>query len=229
MTLLLATPVRAAELSTATVSLGYAEFRERLVRLMPDYRSLSGSITFSLDVVRARNRIAGYVLSRPEFADVTHVLWVDDDQWPEDIAIVTEMIEYCRGVLGAPYTTKHQPLRWTHQVSGDGRSVMLGFGFTMTLTSVLRGLSKKAEWYTDLYTDFQTRVRSKALVPNLFGQLYERIGDDDETLLSEDYSFCKRAHEAGYSVQLYEQSPGLILHSGGHAWSGRDMDPSSDG
>src|SRR5262249_18205224 len=96
MTLCLATPVRAAELMTAQVSLGYALFRERLARLM----TAKYEFVFSLDVVRARNRIVGTILREPTFADVTYVLWVDDDQWPDDPNIVPKMMQACKGVLG---------------------------------------------------------------------------------------------------------------------------------
>jgi acetyl esterase/lipase len=214
--LLLATPVRASELPTAHVSLGYSDFRERLVRLMPDYKSLCGSVTFSLDVVRARNRIVGILLGKPEFADITHVLWVDDDQWPEDVTIVPEMVERCRGVLGAPYTNKREPLRWVHREHDGALSV--GMGFTMTTRALLESLAKDARWYVDLPNPIR--------VPNLFGQLYETVtlpnGEQVETLLSEDYSFCKRAREAGHPVELYEQA-GIIHHAGGHVWDARGM------
>jgi hypothetical protein len=207
MSLLIATPVRAAELSTAQVSLGYAEFRERLVRHMPDYKALSGTVTFSLDVVRARNRIVGFLLTREEFRDVSHVLWVDDDQWPEDIRIVTQMIENCRGVLAAPYTNKKLPLRYVHQTWDD--KLYVGFGFTMTTRTCLETVANDAYWYTDL--------PSGQRCPNLFGQCYKEVAGV-VTLLSEDYSFCERAHEMGFKVELYEHG-GKIFHAGGHAWT----------
>lgn len=217
MTLLLATPVRAAELATAHVSLGYSDFRERLVRLMPDYTSLCGSVTFALDVVRARNRIVGVLLSDPQFAPVTHVLWVDDDQWPEDITIVPEMVERCRGVLGAPYTNKKEPVRWVHRPDGRGGVAGVGFGFTMTTREMIEVLARDAHWYTDL----PKPVRC----PNLFGQLFETVATPDgivETLLSEDFSFCKRAREAGWPVELYDKA-GIVNHAGGHVWNARGM------
>lgn len=207
MTLLLATPVRAAELETALVTLGYAQFREQLARLVPSY---VGSITFSLDVVRARNRLVG-ILFR-DHPEVTHVLFVDDDQWPEDIRIVPEMVERCKGVLGAPYTNKREPMRWVHRVDASGIAGV-GMGFTMVTRECLEALAKEARWYTDLPQGLRC--------PNLFGQLYEQVGGV-ETLLSEDFSFCKRAREAGFAVELYEQA-GIVNHAGGHVWNARQM------
>lgn len=210
MSLLVATPVRAAELATAQVSLGYSDFRVRLARLMPDYKMLGGEATFSLDVVRARNRMVGLVLARPEFADVTHVLFVDDDNWPEDVRIVPEMLALDRPILAAPYTNKKEPMRWVHRM--DGTSVAgVGFGFTMTSRALLEHLAKDAHWYTDLPHTLR--------VPNLFGQLYETVGEY-ETLLSEDFSFCKRAREAGFSIELH---PGIVHHAGGHVWNAHQM------
>ncbi len=217
MSLLLATPVRAAELATAHVSLGYSDFREKLVRLMPDYTALCGSVTFGLDVVRARNRIVGTILANEQFANVTHVLWVDDDQWPEDPTIVPEMVTYCRGVLAAPYTNKKHPMRWVHRPDGKGGVMGVGFGFTMTTRDMLEKLAHRAYWYTD----FPQAVRC----PNLFGQLYDTFvheGREVETLLSEDFSFCKRALEAGFPVELYTKA-GIINHAGGHVWNAREM------
>ncbi len=217
MSLLLATPVRAAELATAHVSLGYSDFREKLVRLMPDHTSLCGSVTFGLDVVRARNRIVGTILSQEAFAGVTHVLWVDDDQWPEDVTIVPEMVTWCRGVLGAPYTNKKEPLRWVHRPDGKGGVMGVGFGFTMTTRDMLEQLAAKADWYVD----FPQAIRC----PNLFGQLLDTItynGEEVWTLLSEDFSFCKRAREAGFPVELYSKA-GIINHAGGHVWNARGM------
>jgi hypothetical protein len=184
---------------------------------MPEYKILAGSVTFSLDVVRARNRLVGHILGNHEFESITHILWVDDDQWPEDINIVPEMVERCKGVLGAPYTNKRHPLRWVHRV--DARGVAgVGFGFTMTTRVMIEALAKDARWYTDL----PHPVRC----PNLFGQLYETVrhadGSEVETLLSEDFSFCKRAREAGYPIELYEKA-GIVNHAGGHVWNAHEM------
>jgi len=212
MSLLVATPVRAAELPTALVSLGYCDFREKLVRHMPDYKVLSGSIVFSLDVVRARNRIVGFVLTRPEFEDVTNVLWVDDDNFPEDVRIVDAMLERKGDIVAVSYTNKKEPLRWVHSIQPETCEILgVGFGFTMTARHVLERLAKDATWYVDYFSGGNIET------PNVFGQLYDRFpGTERDTLLSEDYSFCKRAREAGFKIELV---PGLIHHAGGHVWN----------
>ena len=79
--LIVATPVRAAEMHAASVSLGYAEMLLKLHRLLP-VEVLAGSLTFATDIVRGRNRIAAKILR--EIPDATHVLWLDDDQWAEE-------------------------------------------------------------------------------------------------------------------------------------------------
>jgi hypothetical protein len=63
-------------------------------------------------------------------------------------------------------------------------------------------------------------------VPNIFGQLYDRVTDspdpEDEVLLSEDYSFCKRWRDLGGKVLLYTRA-GVVRHAGYYAWSARDF------
>jgi hypothetical protein len=208
VSLLVATPVRAATLATALVPLGYCDFREKLARHMPDY---NGSVVFSLDVVRARNRIAAFVLSRPEFADVDNVLWVDDDNFPEDVAIVSRMVARRGDIVAASYTNKKEPLRWVHSLDAEGKILGVGFGFTMTARHVIEKLASEAKWYVDYFAGGALET------PNLFGQLYDQMGGH-ETLLSEDYSFCKRAREAGFRIEI---EPGLIHHVGGHLWNAK--------
>jgi hypothetical protein len=73
------------------------------------------------------------------------------------------------------------------------------------------------------YTDIPNPHR----VANIFGQLYERLtpGNDqeEECLLSEDYSFCKRWRDMGGKIQLFTRA-GIIFHAGSHAWSAREKE-----
>ena len=225
--LVIATPVRAAELLSASVSLGYAEMVTRLHRLLP-VEVLSGSITFAADIVRGRNRIAGKVLR--EMPDATHVLWLDDDNWCDDVAIVPEMMALGVDVVSAPYTNKRQPLRWIHQhltpqapIEGDLLEVAgVGFGFTLTSTACLRELAAMHRHYTDHPNPHR--------VCNLFGHLYhhpaqergELVPDGDQALLSEDFSFCLRWRRAGGRVYVYAKA-GIIHHAGAHDWNAREM------
>jgi hypothetical protein len=153
--LVIATPVRAAEMHAASVSLGYAEMLTKLHRLRLTSEILSGSITFATDVVRGRNRIAAKVLR--EAPDATHVLWLDDDNWCEDVAIIPEMIELGVDVVGAPYTNKRRPLHWVHRQTTPPAEVRggllevagVGFGFTLTSVRCLRMMSAAERVYTD--------------------------------------------------------------------------------
>lgn len=231
-----ATPVRAAEMHAASVSLGYAEMLLKLHRLLP-VEVLAGSLTFATDIVRGRNRIAAKILR--EIPDATHVLWLDDDQWVDDIAVVSELLALGVDVVGAPYTNKRQPLRWVHlpmapPVEPVGQLLEvagLGFGFTLTTTRALRELSDASPLAPErhrarLYTDHPNPHR----VANIFGQLYHHPAQDqgvdvpeaDQALLSEDYSFCLRWRRAGGRVYLYTAA-GLVHHAGAHAWSAREM------
>lgn len=221
VSLLVATPVRAAEQATALVTWGYCNFRLKLAELMRSHSELWGGVTPALDgLCRGRNRVVGELLTKDDYRDVSHVLWVDDDTWPADVAIVPYMIEHCKGILGAGYTGKKQPLRWTMQTDASGTFTGIGFGFTMTTRECLQKLADGAKWYVD----YPGAIRT----PNVFGQLYETIrfpdGTEAETLLSEDYSFCKRAREAGYRIELLSPDA-IVYHAGGHAWSKADMLP----
>jgi len=82
--LAIATPVRGHDSFSGSVTVGYSEARMALARRMP-VEIISASVTYGCDLVRARNRIVAQVLrSMPE---ITHVLWWDDDEWPEDVGI----------------------------------------------------------------------------------------------------------------------------------------------
>lgn len=223
MTLLVATPVRGAELWAASVSAGYAEASRALAALMPVHTRL----LFALDVVRARNRAVSLLLSEPDLAAVTHVLWWDDDQWPEDVSIVRDMIALGLPVVGAPYTNKRHPVRWVHQPWGDGRKPDerglldvrgVGMGFTLTSRACLEAMAEDARRTGDWYWDAPTPREC----PNLFGQLYDDFGGR-RVLLSEDFSFCKRWRERHDGrVHVYGHA-GFVFHAGAHAWSAAEM------
>jgi len=220
--LLIATPIRAAELYAAQVTLGYAESVRALSHEMP----IKTVVTYALDTVRARNRITGIVLREKEFADVTHVLWWDDDQWPEDRSIVGKMLALDLPVVGAAYTNKKRPVRFVHQPWTDGARKLdergclavraVGFGFTMTSRECLEEMAESARWYRD-FPNTET-------CPDLFGQLYDKPGADadEDTLLSEDFSFCKR-WRVGYQGNVALYGGGVIAHAGPHAWTARDL------
>lgn len=219
VTLLIATPVRGAELHAAPVSAGYAEARIALAALLP----VQTRMLASLDVVRARNRIVSLLLSEPDLAAVTHVLWWDDDEWPEDVSVVRDMIDLGLPVVAAPYTNKRQPVRWIHQAWGDGRVPDarglldvrgVGMGFTLTSRACLEAMAKDAEWYWDAPTPREC--------PNLFGQLYDDFAGR-RVLLSEDFSFCKRWREQHDGRVFVYGRAGLLYHAGSHAWSAQEI------
>jgi hypothetical protein len=214
--LVIATPIRAGEIHSASVSLGYAEMLTRLHRYLP-VEVLAGSLTFATDIVRAHE-------------DVTHVLWVDDDQWCDDVAIVSEMLALGLDVVGAPYTNKRMPTRWVHQrlfsnppPQGDLLEVAgVGFGFTLTSVAALRKMSQEAQ----VYTDHPHSDR----VANIFGHLFYHpaqdagnvVDQEDLALLSEDFSFCLRWRRMGGRVYIYAKA-GIIHHAGPHDWTARGM------
>lgn len=212
--LIIATPLRGAELSTAHVTAGYMDFRVKAALS----GVAGGAVTYSLDVVRGRNRIVGASLAEP---DITHVLWVDDDNYPaRGVDVVREMLVLAGEdkIVAAPYTNKVRPIHWTHRVSPDGAVLGVGFGFTLTPMVVIRRMCESARWYIDLPRGLRC--------PNLFGQLFDIMTDQQgcevDVLLSEDYSFCNRARAVGVEIALH-LGAGLIHHAGGHVWDAREI------
>jgi hypothetical protein len=220
--LVVATPVRGAEFGSSLVTVGYSENLRALARELP-VETIEAAVTFGADVVRARNRLVGIVLR--DFPSATHVLWWDDDVWPEERRIVREMLDTGEDVIAAPYPRKRIPSGWVHQLLSpcpvaDEHGVQpvraVGFGFTITSVACLRKMTEVARVYTD-------HPRPER-IGNLFGQLYDSVSDQpvDDCLLSEDYSFCKRWRELGRRIGLYVRA-GLVHHAGSHAFSAHDV------
>jgi hypothetical protein len=228
--LLVATPFRGAGYWASDVKLGYAESL-RLLSTQLDY--FPPTVQFSEDVVNARNRIAAAVLR--EHPDVTHVLWWDDDCWPGDVGIVRKMIESGLDVVACSYTNKSHPVRWVHEVDAlalrawDGASEYVparsvGFGFTITSRDCLEQMAaytRRIGGDSREYWDYTPR--GKFLTPNLFGKLYERMPDGDESLRGEDYSFCRRWRDMGGKIWLYNGPGNLVTHAGPYGFSAADM------
>jgi len=217
--LAIATPVRGHDSFSGSVTVGYSEARMALARRMP-VEIISASVTYGCDLVRARNRIVAQVLrSMPE---ITHVLWWDDDEWPEDVGIVAAMLATGKDLIGAPYTNKRHPVRWIHQFLPDRATVEgellevagVGFGFTLTSRRCLEQLSAACDPYLD--------APRPEVVNNVFGQMFEDT-PQGRILLGEDFSFCKRWRDGGGKVYVHAGKGGLVAHSGPRAWTARDL------
>lgn len=219
MMLLIATPVRGGGLN-AHVTVGYSEHVRKLSRTMP-FGEVPALSSFVCDVVRARNRIAAKVI-RDGIA--SHVLWWDDDEWPEDVGIVKRMIATMEDFIAAPYTNKTEPIRWHHQSrtlrDADSRGLLevdyVAMGFTMTTVECLRRVSEPARKYTDYPTS--------DVVADIFGLLYDGPGDETDSLMSEDYSFCKRWRDVGGRIWVDGRPGNIVHHVGARAYSARDIE-----
>lgn len=221
--LLIATPYDGGDLWTARVTLGYHNFVRALEKQLGS-DVLDGSMLFACDVVRARNRAAAMVLR--DFPAHTHVLWLDDDNFPEHIddgvRVVREMLAADEDIVAAPYTNKKHPTRWVHQAfhgeQPDPRGLVrvrsVGFGFTLTSVACLREMSEKASHYWDLPNEHR--------IANIFGQINDEAPDGRPFLASEDFSFCARWRAMAGDVYVYAKA-GVILHAGSRAYSARDM------
>ena len=216
MSLIIATPVRGIGLD-APVSVGYAEAVRALSKTVD---VIPASVTFSTDVVRARNRLAATVLR--DMPDVSHVLWWDDDVYPEDVKIVERMLNAFEDVIAAPYVNKDPPVHWMHQGASslDGRGLLevteTGFGFVLTSRACLERMSKASSTIHD------RAAPQPHLVANLFGMLYDK-SPEGLLLLSEDLSFCRRWRELGGKIWVDGRPGNVLRHVGRWAWSGREI------
>lgn len=216
--LVIATSVRANDAYCAQVTIGYSESVSALRSLLSTTEIAPVTVSYGVDNIRARNRIAALTLR--DFPDMTHVLWWDDDQWPDDVRIVPAMLSTGEDVIGAAYTNKGGTVRWVHQelysgpTSGVVREVRcLGMGFTITSRRAIEKLSETTDTYWDAPKDHT--------IPNIFGLLYETVPDGRRILLSEDYSFCKRWRDSGGRCMVY--MGGNVIHAGSRGYSGKDV------
>ena len=220
--LAVATPVRGADDYCAQVTVGYHKSVRALERLMT-VECIPLEITYGLDCVRARNRIAATILR--DYPAITHTIWWDDDQWPDDPRLVQVLLQTGEDLIGAAYTRKREPVKWVHQHLMADFPVTdylmpvagLGFGFTLTSTRCLRTMSDAATRYTDYPLPHK--------VANIFGMDYVRIGSsddpDDVALHSEDFSFCERWRRLGGRAMLF--AGGLVEHAGTKRYSAKDI------
>jgi hypothetical protein len=214
--LVIATPV--AEGSQVYAD-GYVSALAQLLRDNQDVRLLPARITYSRDIVRARNRLAAMVLR--EMPDATHVLWWDSDVVPHDVGVVARMLNTGASLIGCPYLRKRMPGAWTHRpivgkpapVPGDVTMPVrsLGFGFTITSTELLRTVSLRARHYVDKRTD-----GSRHTVKGIFDLAYLEDESGDYVQESEDYSFC---HRSPVIPKLYIGPGSLLSHVGDHAFT----------
>src|ERR1700689_2055976 len=185
--LAIATPVEGGEMWSAPVTLGWHRLMSALVHGL-GAEMVPAEITFSVDVVRARNRLAGHVLRE---TTATHVLWLDSDTFTdnpmEGVQIVRDMLASGADVVAATYVSKRHPLRLVHQPLASNpapdRGLLtvkgVGFGFTLTSRACLERLSKAER----IYTDHPRPHR----IANIFGQLI----DEDDCLLGEGFAFWR--------------------------------------
>jgi hypothetical protein len=217
MKILIATPVRAACREGALVTVGYSE---RIRQMLAEFPSeiIPHVVTYGLDNVRARNYLASFALH--EMQDWSHILWWDDDQWPDDVRCVQAMIATGEELIGAPYTRKIEPVKWVHQEfdrlpqAGMVRSVrFLGFGFTLTSRACIQKMY-----------DASVKYRGDATREYQMGDMFDLQYDEDhgeKIKLSEDFSFCKKWREMGGRACLYLGA--LVYHAGVRAYSARDI------
>lgn len=215
--ILIAMPMREGFERTASIARAHVELANRYV---PGCFTLP--MVYAEDVVRARNRIAHIALeTRPA---ITHVLWWDDDIFPDDYAIIERMLATKEHLIGAPYTRKTSPATWTHVLLDDRDPEdnvlevrFVGMGFTLTSRRCLEYVSSES----DRYADVTTSPGPWPEVADCFGHMFEHLPTGGRGKLSEDYSFCKRWRDLGGRVTIIGETS--IAHVGTKAWSANDI------
>lgn len=219
--LVIATPVDGCSV-TGQVSAGYAIALAKLIKDNHGLDVLPAQITYSTDIVRARNRLAAMVLR--EMPDASHILWWDSDVVPHDLNVVRYMLNTGCAVIGAPYLRKMDYPVWAHRGSPpteDDYTVgiqlvkSLGFGFTITSTEALRVLAESE--HVRSYIDKRAEGPPHR-VQGLFDLIYRTDEDGDVVQESEDCSFCWRCRDWGIPVSLYLGPGNLLSHIGHHAY-----------
>jgi hypothetical protein len=191
----------------------------------PIVEAVPEHVCFDGDVVRARNRLAWYVLR--EMPDATHVLWWDSDIVPLERTgpLVAALLGSGEDVIGVSYVKKSRPM-WTHMAlnvptdtdvaRGRQHVLAVGFGFTLTSTRALREVAASVPRYTDMGSD-QKEVPG---TPDMFDLVRAPHPTRPDVVwkLSEDFSFCHRWRELGGNVALYLGDDAALAHVGPHAY-----------
>jgi hypothetical protein len=220
----IATPVDGDSVIGPVCANGYAVALAQILRDNRDAGYISPTVTYSADVVRARNRLAAMVLR--EMPDATHVLWWDADVVPLDPSVLGRMLRLDLEIVGAPYLRKRVPDAYAHKIF-PGRGVpteedkargwmevyALGLGFTLTTTRLLRRLSENCQRYID-----KTTNGDRQEVRGLFDLLYMEDQEGDWVQESEDGSFCARAR-GPWPIALYLGEGNAMAHVGHFAYT----------
>lgn len=240
--ILIATPTRGTP-DGAPVSLGWSEAVRRLSRHPDIDISVVG---FSCDLVRARSRLVRLVL---EAGGYHAVLWWDDDVVPRDLAIIDRMLATGHDLVAAPYPQKLVYWDAAGEMARDGHSPEwgaykyplhrdparggpevhnacvdvdhIGMGFMLTSTAML---TKLWDAYAPTLSFGDVTQGKKSHTVAMFQLILPPQSPTppyaDGNLLSEDYSFCTRASEQGYTPHLFLGEGSPVDHVGGHVFRG---------
>lgn len=170
---------------------------------------------FSLVQV-ARDWLAAEFLSRPEF---THLMWLDDDVGFSPDGII-KLLESNLDIVGGVYPVKNDGSeRFCYMPTGPAiRNLQpvtrLPGGFVLARRHVVQEVAARCEWYDVPFGDEWRKT----------AHIFDVILIDDpqnparKIVLGEDYLFCQRALDAGFS--LYARTDIDFAHVGRHAWTG---------
>jgi len=156
----------------------------------------------------------------------THMMWIDDDiGWkPED---VMTLLIHDKDIIGGFYPKKEYPIKATFNPLEKGyedKNLMeikyLPTGFMMLSRKVCEDMAKK---YSHLEFKFGKTKTQKFPYYDVFGTFPYHDPDRPEITegtngyyLTEDYAFCQRARDIGYSIYLSKKIN--LSHTGLHTF-----------
>lgn len=167
-------------------------------------------------IPRGRNSLVGFMMANKKS---THLLFIDADILfkPKDIL---KLVLRDKDIIGGPVPLKTQPVKYALNklanplIEGDLLELKhLGTAFLMIKREVFEKLFKAHlnEKYRD---DLNFGKNVEPYLFNIFSIYVNKKGN----YLSEDWAFCERSRELGYSVWCDRSIE--LSHSGYHVFSG---------
>lgn len=172
------------------------------------------------DIAHSRSAMASAALA--DKREFTHLFWIDSDiVWRTNEDVLT-LLNAGKGIIGAPYVTKQKGGGFTFRLLSS-ESIVLGEGATLVETSGLpAGFLCTARIVYERIVEKLHLPYCNGVYP-FFSNLVipDPLKPGEHVFLSEDFSFCERAQQAGFVCWL---NPAIRLwHVGKYRYTWEDV------
>lgn len=160
----------------------------------------------------------------------THMMWIDDDiGWkPEDIMF---LLMHDKDIIGGSYPKKTYPIQVTHNPLKNSKGYedkrlqevkAIPTGFMMLSRKLCEDMAKHYEHLKFTFGDSQDYPYIDVFGCSLYHDPKnpELTKDTSGYYLTEDYAFCQRARDIGYSIYLSKKI--ALSHTGEHTFEFAD-------